>query len=149
MNRAISIPAFVAAVVLAGCYPTHEPENGVELAEVTPMIAERFPDDHKLLADGTWDSYSAAERSEFGFRLLWESTGSEPDEEMKAAMLELREIRSSAPEADAFIEEMLIEHELFMLGEVERLLRMEKHGFVGAVRELFTLLGMMVELKLS
>ena len=152
MNRAISIPGVVAAVVLAGCYPTHEPENGVALAEVTPMIAERFPGDHKLLADGTWDSYTAAERSEFGFRLLRESTGTEPGEEMKAAMLELGEIRSSMPEVVEFIEdieEMLIEHELFVLGEIERLLRIERHGFIGAVREMFTLLGTMVELKLS
>ena len=149
MNRAIGIPAVVAAVVLAGCYPTHEPENGVELAEVTPMIAERFPDDHKLLADGTWDSYTAAERSEFGFRLLRESTGTEPGEEMKAAMLKLEEIASSMPEPDELIEEMLIEYELFMLGEVERMLRMERHGFIGAVREMFTILGTMVELKLS
>ena len=135
---------FVVALGLAVSACHAEPTNGVELAAVTPHFAERFPDDHRILADGTWDAYTIEEKMEFGFRVYWESLEIEPDDEAEANHRERVRFRDKLlndyddvdfrTDLIEDIEEMYVEHELFMLTMAEHNLRMKEGGFLGVLK---------------
>lgn len=134
---------FVMALGLAVSACHAEPTNGVELAAMTPHLAERFPDDHRILADGTWDAYSIEEKMEFGFRVYWESLEIEPDGKAKASHRERARLRDKllndfddGTDLIEDIEERYVEHELFMLTMTEHNLRMKEEGFLGILKTL-------------
>lgn len=135
------IASAVTAAVISGCsLQLDEPENGVELAALTPLIADRFPDDHRILADGTWDAYTPLEKAEFTYRLRVEAMDGEPDEEDEALHRErierLSRIADEHPNHFDYIARQTAEHEIFMLGTVEDGLRMQQDGLLGAVKVL-------------
>ena len=55
MTKAIAIP-LCAMILLTSHLDADEPATGVELAAKTPNIANKHPDLHQALADGTFDS---------------------------------------------------------------------------------------------
>ena len=122
----------------AGCFvdvslPQHfDAETARELAPDLTEIEAAFPEAHRVLSDGTWDSLDFDEKLEFTRKLAVDAEELVQRQRLENAANERRGMLEWGVDEDS-VDMVLTRSELWELGGIERNLRREMNPMTGKV----------------